>query len=201
MVGPKALGYSGQRVTLDVCGPALFLHDESRGVDDFIVSFNRTSSVVLVVVLGLAGVACGTPATVTASQTSDSPVSTEKTTISSVTTAASSVTTAASTGTTAASTVTTVTLLGPDPLDLSDLDTVLVDRSLLSLGLRPTDPRSGRFLFRPGYVLDYVPTVEGRYWVTGSGNVYTALDVDPQLIADETVRLVTQLFASAPPAI
>ena len=187
MVGPKALGYSSQRVTLDVCGPALFLHDESRGVDDFIVSFNRTSSVVLVVVLGLAGVACGTPATVTTSQTSDSPVSTEKTTISSVTTAAS--------------TVTTVTLLGPDPLDLSDLDTVLVDRSLLSLGLRPTDPRSGRFLFRPGYVLDYVPTVEGRYWVTGSGNVYTALDVDPQLIADETVRLVTQLFASAPPAI
>jgi len=194
MVGPKALGYSSQRVTLDVCGPALFLHDESRGVDDFIVSFNRTSSVVLVVVLGLAGVACGTPATVTTSQTSDSPVSTEKTTISSVTTAAS-------TGTTAASTVTTVTLLGPDPLDLSDLDTVLVDRSLLSLGLRPTDPRSGRFLFRPGYVLDYVPTVEGRYWVTGSGNVYTALDVDPQLIADETARLVTQLFASAPPAI
>lgn len=70
----------------------------------------------------------------------------------------------------------------------SGLDEVLNDRSLLALGRN--DENAGRFRIQPGPDGDLILPVEGTYWVTEQGNVYTRLDVDPGLIADEMSRLV-----------
>jgi len=152
--------------------------------------FSRVRSVVLVVVLGLLGAACGDLATTT-SQGGVPPGSTG-------TTAPSVTSSSDITQPTTSSSVIIEGPPGPEPEDLSALDAVLVDRSVLSLGLHPTDPRSGRFRIVPGDALEgfYLKVVGGRYWVTDSGNVYTALDVDPELIAAEMARLA-ELVAGA----
>jgi hypothetical protein len=67
------------------------------------------------------------------------------------------------------------------------------DRSVLSLALEPGETRPGRFRLQPGRTTEILKTVEGRYFVTDGGNVYTALNVDPDVIAGEMSRLVAAL--------
>lgn len=64
----------------------------------------------------------------------------------------------------------------------SDLNLVL-DRSILGLALEPGETRPGRFRLERGPNTEILMTVEGRYWVTGQGDVYTALNIDPELVA------------------
>jgi hypothetical protein len=75
----------------------------------------------------------------------------------------------------------------------SELDGVLSDRSLLTLGRG--DETAGRFRILPGSEGDLIPPVEGTYWVTEQGNVYTRLELDSGLIADEMSRLVDKTTA------
>lgn len=60
------------------------------------------------------------------------------------------------------------------------LDAALVDRSVLSLAL--DGETSGSFRVQPGGTADFVMPLAGSYWVTSSGNVYTRLDVDPEVL-------------------
>lgn len=131
----------------------------------------RTSAVGLCGALLLFGVACGG---------SDDPTG-EK--------AGSS----AFTDTTAAPVPTTVPSTVEQPSEASGLDAVLTDPSVLSVGLG--DEASGRFSVQPGPLGDLMLPVEGTYWATGEGNVYTRLDVDPELIAGEMNRLVDSIEA------
>jgi hypothetical protein len=68
-----------------------------------------------------------------------------------------------------------------------------LDRSVLSLGLVPGDTRPGRFLLVPGPSSDFLMSVQGRYWVGGEGDVYTALDIDPELIAAQMALLAADI--------
>jgi hypothetical protein len=70
-----------------------------------------------------------------------------------------------------------------------------LDRSILSLALEPGDTRAGRFRLERGYTTEILMTVEGHYWVTDTGNVFTVLDVDPDLIVGEMSRLTDSLEA------
>lgn len=70
-----------------------------------------------------------------------------------------------------------------------------LDRSILSLALEPGDTRPGRFRLEPGPNTEILMIVEGRYWVTDRGNVYTALNVDPELIAGQMALLATSIEA------
>ena len=58
-----------------------------------------------------------------------------------------------------------------------------LDRSILGLALEPGETGPGRFRLERGRNTEILMTVEGRYWVTDPGNVYTALDIDPDLVA------------------
>lgn len=75
--------------------------------------------------------------------------------------------------------------------EASGLDAVLTDPSVLSMGLG--DEASGRFSIQPGPLGDLVLPVEGTYWATDAGNVYTRLDVDPELMAGEMNHLVDSI--------
>jgi hypothetical protein len=79
---------------------------------------------------------------------------------------------------------------------VSELDGALSDSSLLTLGRG--EETAGRFRILPGPEGDLIPPVEGTYWVTEKRNVYTRLDVDSGLIADEMSRLVDQMAAVGP---
>lgn len=70
-----------------------------------------------------------------------------------------------------------------------------LDRSILSLALAPGDTGPGRFLLEPGPNTEILMKVEGRYWVTEQGNVYTALNVDPELIAGQMALLAASIEA------
>ncbi len=81
----------------------------------------------------------------------------------------------------------------PPPVRPSPLDAALDDVSLLTLGTRPSDPPSGRFRIEPGPGTSYLMPVEGHYWATEAGNVYTSLDVDTGAVAAGVTRLVGHL--------
>ncbi len=72
-----------------------------------------------------------------------------------------------------------------------------LDRSVLSLGIEAGDTRPGRFRFRAGNQSEFLMDFEGRYWIMPSGDVYTAVDVDPAVISDEMDRLLTSLDAAS----
>lgn len=78
--------------------------------------------------------------------------------------------------------------------ETNDLDAALVDRSVLSLAL--DGEISGSFRVQPGGTVDFVMPVAGSYWVTSSGNVYTRLDVDPEVIADGMSLLVDRILGT-----
>lgn len=99
----------------------------------------------------------------------------------------------ASTATTVVLIPTTIPSTVEQRSETSVLEAVLTDRSVLSVGVG--DEASGRFSIQPGPLGDLIPRVEGTYWATGEGNVYTRLDVDPELIAGEMDRLVDSIEA------
>lgn len=80
----------------------------------------------------------------------------------------------------------------------------LPDRSLLSFA-GDAAGNSGRFTTSDGSSTNFVsrhtiPRLNGRYWVTEDGNVYTDFDVDPELIASEMAVLIESVQANVGPA-
>jgi hypothetical protein len=82
---------------------------------------------------------------------------------------------------------------------VSGLDVHLDDVSLLAPGVVPGES-SGQFFVHGGYLTDIVPASSGRYWVTPGGNVYTAFDMDLELVEVEMARLVSRLEGTHLPA-
>lgn len=129
-------------------------------------------------VILLAAVACGqSPADSTTNDPVDDAVTTTST--NSVATTRSDPDTTSS------------TLPVESGLDLAD--DMLVDLSLLSVASEMIAP-SGRFRLETGRPSEgFLKSVEGRYWVTPSANVYTSLAIDTELVASEMDRLVELL--------
>ena len=90
--------------------------------------------------------------------------------------------------------VTSTTTTTQPPEDISEPELAL-DRSILGLALEPGETRPGRFRIEPGRNTEILMAVEGRYWVTEQGNVYTALDIDRDLIAEQMELLSAALEA------
>ena len=103
-------------------------------------------------------------------------------------------TTATSAPTTSTTTVSTTTITQVSE-DFASLNPPL-DRSILSLALEPSDTRPGRFRLERGNNADFLMTVKGRYWVTDRGNVYTALDIDPELVTEQMALLAAAVEAT-----
>lgn len=135
----------------------------------------------LLISIAVIAAGCGQPAPLPGTASSSS-----STTVTSTTT-----TVAISSSSTIQAPSTTTTTSDSDP----PTEAVGLDRSVLTLGLEPGDTRPGRFRFRAGSQSDLLMTVEGRYWVTATGNVYSVLDVDSDLIAAEMARLLADLDA------
>lgn len=97
--------------------------------------------------------------------------------------------------TTPTSTIASTTTTSNPPEDHSG-QTPELDRSILGLALVPGDTRHGRFRLERSPNAETLMTVEGRYWVTDQGNVYTALDIDPELVAEQMELLAAAVEAT-----
>lgn len=135
-----------------------------------------------VILVGLVVAACGgddrnastTPSTVSASAASTEPV--DRSTI-------------------AATTATTRPRVNPTDRSFE------LDRSILSLALETGETGAGRFQLQRGRNSETLMNLEGRYWVNDWGNVYTALDIDPAMVAEQVAILVVAAEAmGGPPA-
>ncbi len=127
-----------------------------------------------VVLLGVMAAACGGDATVAPT-----------TTIAATTTSAATPTIPATTTSAPTPTIPAITTTLPQPPGEHSRQIPVPDRSVLGLALEPGDMRPGRFRLEPGPQTMTLMAVEGRYWVNHLGDVYTALDVDPELIAEQ----------------
>lgn len=96
-------------------------------------------------------------------------------------------TTASTAAAAASSTSTTTTTATPSQETL--------DRSVLTLGVG--EEVSGRFEILPNQQTR-VTSAQGTYWVLPDGNIYTRLDLDAELIADEMAALVGEVTVASP---
>lgn len=103
-------------------------------------------------------------------------------------------TTTASLSPTTSSTITSTTSTTQPREDLPDLNWV-PDRSVLGLALEPGEATPGRFRIQRGPNAEFLMAVEGRYWVTDQGDVYTALDIDSELVVAQMGLLAAALEA------
>jgi hypothetical protein len=141
----------------------------------------------LLLILPLALGACGEENALSSTTPTPAPSPSVSAPTSTVSSSLPPTTTASTAAAATSSTTTSTTSAAPNQESL--------DRSVLTLGVG--EEASGRFEIIPNQQTR-VTSARGSYWVLPDGNVYTRLDLDAGLIADEMTALVEEVAVGSP---